>query len=419
MPESAPVEERAFDARRIEAHLARPWYRISLDSDLERDFRDDSMKFRRRHVLVEIAILAGMCFAVAPIDYVEHPFWPLALALRLGVLLPVLAFAFRLAFRTDDNQVLDVAAALSVCAAMSVVTLLACLAEGELTARYVTVQGGLILIYSALTGQRVRSALISVGLILAAYDTAILLVIAPKTRGMSAYVGFVTVFSLGLLGLRLFVFERSQRLHFLNRQLQISLNRDLTRLTRELAILASTDALTGVSNRRAHEEHLDHAWADAVRRRHWVGLALIDIDHFKLFNDAAGHEAGDHGLVAVARALQNSLPPRGQVARYGGEEFVVVAPETDPKAVLDLGERLRRAVEACGLVNPGINGRAVTVSIGVTSVIPSSVVQKEDALRAADHALYESKRMGRNRVTAQALPPNTMGHHDPEGRMIA
>ncbi|KQQ23126.1 hypothetical protein ASF53_23255 [Methylobacterium sp. Leaf123] len=370
-------------------------------------------------MLIEIAVLAGMCLAVAPIDYAEHPLWALALTLRLGFLLPVQILAFRSAFRTADSRVLDASAALSLCSAMGIITILACLAEGETTTRYVTVQGGLILVYSALTGQRFRIALISVGLVLAAYDAAILLVIAPKTQGMLAYVNFVTVFSLGLLGVRLFVFERSERLHFLNRQLQICLNRDLTRLTRELAILASTDALTGVSNRRAHEEYLEHAWADAGQRGQWIGLALIDIDHFKQFNDAAGHEAGDHGLVAVARALQESLPPEGRVARYGGEEFVVVVRGADPEAVLDLGERLRMAVEACGLMNPGADGRAVTVSIGVTSVIPSSLARKQDALRAADHALYESKRTGRNRVTAQALLPNAARHHDTEGRRVA
>ncbi|WP_132249662.1 GGDEF domain-containing protein [Methylobacterium segetis] len=391
-----------IDARRIEDHLRRPWHRLAFDPELEHAFRASRLAASRRHIIVEIAILATMCLAVAPIDYAEHPAWPLALGLRLGILFPIQLLAIGIACRARSHAALDLAGALSFCVAMAVITLLASTAGGETATRYLTVQGGLILVYGALTGQRPLATLLSIGFAVAAYDGAVIAMAEAGEEGRLPYAAFVTAFSPGFLAVRILLFDRTERTHFLHRQLQACLNRDLTRLTRELATLAGTDPLTGLLNRRGLDAYLGPAWAAAGERCAWIGAALVDIDYFKAFNDAAGHEAGDGCLGAVAGLIRSEIPLGiGRTARLGGEEFVVVLPDTGPERVLEIGERLRDAVERAALPHPGRCAPGhVTVSVGVASTIPCATARPADLLRAADRAVYEAKRQGRNRVSA-------------------
>ncbi len=173
-------------------------------------------------------------------------------------------------------------------------------------------------------------------------------------------------------------------------------------------LLSSLDALTNIPNRRSFEEHLSREWARAARKGLSLSVAMMDIDHFKLYNDHYGHGAGDDCLRLVARTLKKTLTrPTDIIARYGGEEFVALLPDTDAKGALHIGEQMRAAVEAAAIAH-GYSPTApvVTLSIGVATQIRKG---SKDAARplidAADAALYQAKAFGRNQVCAAGGEP--------------
>ena len=192
----------------------------------------------------------------------------------------------------------------------------------------------------------------------------------------------------------------------------VAVSRDVTeRHEREesLAVLAATDGLTGLANRRAFDEALARAWTDAKRSGGELSLVLIDVDRFKLFNDTYGHEAGDAVLRKVATALAAVVcRPNDLPARYGGEEFALVLPGADSAAVAAIADRARAAVQALAIPHgPNQPTRLVTVSCGVASFERGMTSRGEDPatlMRVADKALYEAKRTGRNRVCGPYRP---------------
>ena len=167
-----------------------------------------------------------------------------------------------------------------------------------------------------------------------------------------------------------------------------------------LVTLSYVDALTGVANRRRFEERLEAEWKRGLRTGSPLGLVMIDIDHFKAYNDRWGHQRGDDCLRAVASALADALPRSGDtVSRYGGEEFAVILPLTDLAGARKVAESLRATVEALRL--PGAvaaTGQWVTISCGAASVLPTPDVEMHDLTQHADEALYLAKSSGRNRV---------------------
>jgi diguanylate cyclase (GGDEF)-like protein len=150
--------------------------------------------------------------------------------------------------------------------------------------------------------------------------------------------------------------------------------------------------LTGIANHRAFQEFLQQHFHEARRYRQPLTLALIDVDHFKQFNDAFGHQAGDEVLKRVARILRENVRQADFVARYGGEEFAIVFPSTDIESAMQVAERLRQAIEQAEWEH-----RPVTASFGVASLQPGMEAPRE-LIEAADSALYQAKAAGRNRV---------------------
>lgn len=188
----------------------------------------------------------------------------------------------------------------------------------------------------------------------------------------------------------------------------------LSRLTlsqryRELDELSKRDALTGLANRRGHDTWLQEAWSRARQENIPVGLIVVDIDHFKRYNDCYGHAAGDSCLQIIAKTLRDQL--RGNTdyaARLGGEEFVCVLPGCDEARTGDIAERLRVAVEALELPHGGIGpGGIVTISAGAASFLPDGERQHEALFSAADAALYVAKVSGRNRVAVGEVARET------------
>jgi diguanylate cyclase (GGDEF)-like protein len=166
-----------------------------------------------------------------------------------------------------------------------------------------------------------------------------------------------------------------------------------------LSALASIDALTGIANRRAFDERFESDWRRAMTRRTPIALAMIDLDQFKEFNDTYGHPAGDKCLRAVAETLaQQVRNPEAFVARFGGEEFALLLRDAQAAAMGQVAERIRAAVHALELQQPAGAARRVSVSIGFAAVTPAEGDARETLAQLADAALYQAKRLGRDRV---------------------
>ena len=166
--------------------------------------------------------------------------------------------------------------------------------------------------------------------------------------------------------------------------------------------IASTDSVTGVPNRRAFSQQFSSEWRRAIRRGSALGLLLMDIDFFKPFNDTYGHVAGDAALQQVANTLSGCLTRSVDFfARYGGEEFVAILPDTNLTGALTIAERMREAVFELGIAHSGSLLQRLSLSIGVACQIPARGTTSDSLIKAADAALYQAKRGGRNRVAAE------------------
>jgi diguanylate cyclase (GGDEF)-like protein len=165
--------------------------------------------------------------------------------------------------------------------------------------------------------------------------------------------------------------------------------------------LASLDGLTGLANRRGFDRQLEDEWRGALERHSTVALMMIDIDHFKLYNDRYGHVSGDTCLRSVGETLSLvTLENAVLVTRYGGEEFALLLPGLDLKAAASLAEEARRSVEDLFITHAEAPCGHVTVSVGVESLIPQPGQTSGTLVEAADAALYAAKRRGRNKVVA-------------------
>jgi len=163
---------------------------------------------------------------------------------------------------------------------------------------------------------------------------------------------------------------------------------------------ARIDVLTGIANRRHFDDSLNREFFRLKRNRMPLSLIILDIDHFKKYNDLYGHMAGDNCLRLVATTLQDTVKrPSDVVARFGGEEFAVILPGTEKEGASNIAEQMRRAIEALAIPHDGSeNGFYVTISLGLATLLPDRVERPEAILEIADGALYRAKQNGRNRI---------------------
>jgi diguanylate cyclase len=203
------------------------------------------------------------------------------------------------------------------------------------------------------------------------------------------------------------VLAETRRVEEVNRALQGELShsaREVKRLRKRLdhvRVAAETDPLTGVANRKRFDFRLREAAAHSAEAGEPLSLLMIDIDHFRTFNEHHGHQLADEVLKLVARTLTDSVRPSDTPARYGGDEFAVILPKANNAQAVAVGDRIRGAIASRKITvrNTGAVIGSITLSIGVGSLRPGEAA--EDLVARADEALYASKRGGRNRVSGE------------------
>lgn len=222
-----------------------------------------------------------------------------------------------------------------------------------------------------------------------------------------------------LLGMYLAYYaERRDREMYIQAHLLHLANEHSAEYAGQLDRLSRQDSLTGLANRRHFDEAMQIEWRRAVRQQSPMAVLMIDIDHFKHYNDTLGHVSGDNCLRQVASLIAAHTRRPGELAvRYGGEEFLLMFPETDKEAAMQLAERVIQSFREAELPQaPGLARSYVSVSVGVAVVVPGiSMVSSAELICAADDALYEAKHAGRDgwRYAAGICAPGASGHTVP------
>jgi diguanylate cyclase (GGDEF)-like protein len=184
--------------------------------------------------------------------------------------------------------------------------------------------------------------------------------------------------------------------------------RELIATNDRLTVIASIDMLSGLANRRGFQSRLDFEWMKAQQYGSALSLLMIDVDHFKLFNDTYGHPEGDTCLARLGETLSGiAAETMGFAGRYGGEEFCLLLPNTVAARALQIGEAVRIAVQALAMPHATSSYQTVTVSVGVASTSPRDTQSPGDLIEAADAALYAAKRRGRNAVVEHGFVRTT------------
>ena len=195
------------------------------------------------------------------------------------------------------------------------------------------------------------------------------------------------------------VLERTKDLEKSNERIEQQ-RLKLEKANQSLRNLSFKDQLTGVWNRRKYDQIVEMEWNRCLRHKRPIALLIVDMDYFKEFNDSYGHMAGDACLVKIGEILKDSFRRSSDmVARYGGDEFVAILPETGKEEAMEMADMLRQKIEALHV--PHAHSKAsdyMTVTIGVTCLIPDKNLFYESLFRFADKALYEAKIDGRNQV---------------------
>lgn len=366
--------------------LERGYDGLRFEPDLERDFVEDLTRRSLGRTRIALAIGVFMILATTLLDIVfrEPEFARRAALLRTCFMLLPIAVMLAATWSERGQRLLQPLGALvGISLGLSSLAIGALGAQLGLPGYFSGYLVATFYIYFLL-GLRFLPAVATAGTVLVSYF--VFMIAAGQPAEPIAYNGLFLAFAnvVGATGLH--ALEHNQRTSYLRESL--------------LGLQAGRDGLTGLGNRRAFEEEHERSWAQAFRDQKPLSILLIDIDHFKAFNDLYGHQAGDRCLVRVAQVLGTAARrPRDFVGRYGGEEFVVLLPGATAGYVEHVAEKLRVEVEALGIDHSSSPAETVTVSIGTAMTVPHEDVRSADGLlQLADEALYAAKTAGRNRV---------------------
>jgi diguanylate cyclase (GGDEF)-like protein len=394
------VQDPAAIAAEVDRLLAHRTRDIRLKGEMKRLFRARVWSQTAKIIRAWMMWVAILDLLTLALDMVLLP-RPIAVSMLLpGAIVPPVALAAGLVWRKPRSAWLQGA---SLIAAIFLILLSIALvgvsAGGEFYERHLN-----IMLFVAITAVIIFGIPLAWTVAIAA--SALGLYLAFQIRnpaiGFGSAVAATLFFSSGLfatvaarrivniLAQKTFLFELRDRRRVA----------ELAEANNRLEVLANTDPLTGIANRRWMMETLGRLWGDGGTCPGGAAMLMCDIDYFKKLNDHLGHAEGDHCLVQVAGIIRaNVRRDFDHVARYGGEEFLVLLPDVDEGEAILVAERVRKSVEDAALANPGSRvSRAVTLSIGVAVQAPGEVISPEELQRHADAALYLAKQTGRNRV---------------------
>ncbi len=179
----------------------------------------------------------------------------------------------------------------------------------------------------------------------------------------------------------------------------VKLTEQLNEANQELHRISLIDGLTGIANRRLFDETLVREWRRCARLQKPISIVMLDVDFFKKYNDKYGHQAGDECLKTIAKQVASAVPRASDLAaRYGGEEFVLILSETDEEGARRVANRIRQMVVGLKMVHEDSQHGYITLSCGVSSVLPGEELSVDKLVKSADNALYLAKKHGRNAV---------------------
>jgi diguanylate cyclase (GGDEF)-like protein len=387
----------------VEQVLGRSKSELRFPPGLEAAYEAGHGAERNRAVATYLLVYmaAKLIFLLCDLTYGSHILF-VALWLRLGIVVPLTLLSFLLLRRPLPAWIHGVAAFTPLIAETALVMFMARSAPPAVTDH---------LVFAAMIGIFAQTLLMPVPFAQAAAGLAVALTVfiflceVPLPGRFGPPVGhdtlvFVVGFSIPALYER-YKRESSHRREYLLREANRLRMEETVRANAHLQRLSSMDGLTGIFNRRYLDAALSRLCERAANRKRWISVLMIDVDHFKSLNDAAGHQHGDFCLEQIAQTLQRSVRLGiDTVARYGGEEFVAILPDANEQEAVMIGERIRQAIEAVGL--PGAEGQTVTISAGAAALRGGDGVNltPADLIASADEALYQAKRSGRNRVVA-------------------
>jgi len=366
--------------------LQRGFPRLRFTPQLEAEFRavhlaETLPQVRRNLWLAIIFVIAFSGLTHLVLDVAVNRTLDL---IRLAMFTPILAIGLVVVYSPLYQRLYPLVSQLGAPTFGIGVTVLAVIAASHGVSLIATVVLVSIYIYFML-GMTFYSAVGSSLLVFASYF------ISAAAVGLSVQVqvidGGVLIFTNVIGAMVCYTLERATRTNYLEERLLIE--------------TASRDGLTGIHNRRLFDEHVDRIWPQATRDRASLGLLLIDIDHFKAYNDYYGHQAGDECLRQVAWCLSRcSRRPLDTTARYGGEEFAIVLYEADRSHVEDAARRIQAEIESLNIVHAASPAtiKRLTVSIGAACIMPKAGRTHYGFIQLADEALYDAKERGRNCV---------------------
>jgi diguanylate cyclase (GGDEF)-like protein len=369
------------------SQLERGFPRLTFDDPaLERDFRRAHLAKSRAQINRNLLLGIGFVVGFAALT---HFVMPMAASrrldlIRLAILGPVFLGALVLVHSRLYQRWYPIFAPLGAAVFGIGVVALVVMAATAAPGVSLIASAAIATIYNYLMlGLAFRPALISSLVVLAAYPVGALLVDVPAAQRL-VDIG-VLLFTNVIGAIVCYSLERANRTNFLESQL--------------LMETARRDGLTGIANRRTFDEHVDRVWAQALREGMPLTLLLIDIDHFKAYNDRFGHQAGDECLRRVAWSLsENARRPLDIAARYGGEEFALVLYDATRSHAELVARQIQAGIEALDIANPtpSSSAKRLTVSIGIACVIPTNNRSHYGFIQLADEALYAAKERGRN-----------------------
>jgi diguanylate cyclase (GGDEF)-like protein len=385
-------EESQFSPHAAQLQRGFPW--LAFERELEAEYREYHV--RRQLVQTRIALAAGavlfLLFALR--DYHELPpeVWHWTVALRAYVIVPALLAMLAWSYAPVAGKWIERVGAVTVLVVMGATGAAVLVSERMGAALPYEALLAVMVFTIFLTGLRFYHATLTTCGIAAAYLTARVVLDLPVADTLKQGLYLYVIALIGLMGG--YMLEWTRRANFLSSNV--------------MRFRALHDPLTYLYNRRAALDHLQRAWRLAARERRPLAALLLDVDHFKKFNDHYGHLHGDGCLSEVAMALHHRLRrPMDIVARYGGEEFLAVLYGVSGDNVRRVAETVREIVEGLAIPHARNPPGVVTVSIGASWAEPADpLATPELLLETADQALYRAKEAGRNRCEARGVAPS-------------